>query len=269
MRTLEEQIQEIHEVGRLFPDETTVLTVSPETPVHEALQLMVRHRYSQLPVVEDGRIRGLFSHWALAQLLSTSPKVDLTALEVSDVIEPARSVTVEDSLYEVLEILGEREALVVESPRGLQAIATAHDVLSYFYGVARPYVLLQEIELCLRAIINHCAPGDLLAECIDNALRGFYNAVKGTDPPATVEEMTFEDYRTLIISKKNWGHFAGVIGSNREIVGAKLQRIGKIRNRVFHFRRDIIVDEYSTLAANREWLLDKLRSTLRRSEGSR
>jgi CBS domain-containing protein len=39
-----------------------VITVSPETPIHEAARLMVEHRVSGLPVVDaDGRVVGLIS----------------------------------------------------------------------------------------------------------------------------------------------------------------------------------------------------------------
>ena len=45
-----------HDVGKLFRGEITVGSIEPGTTVEQVLKIMLEHRYSQLPVVEDGEV---------------------------------------------------------------------------------------------------------------------------------------------------------------------------------------------------------------------
>ena len=250
-----------HEVGNLFPGETHIEWVPPDTSVSEALRIMLENRYSQLPVKENSIVRGVFSLWSLAHLIATAPGLNIQDLLVEDVMETLPSVTVTDSLHSVFGLLEQHEALLVDSPHGLQAIATSFNVLHYFVGVAQPFILLQEIELALRSLIELCAPGPKLKECIDQALVKFYES-KSKEAPTDLNEMTFGDYRSIVTSKQNWGLFEGILGRNRALVSARLEAIRRIRNDVFHFRPIEDLD-HKTLAIAREWLLDKVRRVSR------
>lgn len=255
-----DEFSTFHEVGRLFPAETPVCTVPVGTTVGKALEIMLETRFSQIPILDGGRVRGVFSLWALARQIASTPRLNPAELAVEDVMEQIPAVTVEDSLHAVLELLGRHEALLVDSPLGLQAIATQADMLRYFYGIARPFVLVQEIELAVRAVIAHSAPGEKLQACIDNAVRGFYENHLRKTPPSRLEELSFEDYRLIITSARNWPLFQDVLGRNRDLVASRLERIRDLRNAVFHFRADLAVIDHQTLAATRDWLLDKLRA---------
>lgn len=257
-----------HEVGKLFPEEVSPVTVTPETTVRQALRLMQANRYSQLPVVSDGELRGIFSLWSLARLVEqvSSSKLDPLDIPVEDAMEWVPTVTVHDTLDSVMSRLEEHETLVVNSPHGIQAVATPVDVLRYFYRIAKPFVLIQEIELSLRALISVCARGSELDACIDRSLRAKYESWK-KPVPRTLEDMTFEDYRSIITSKDNWPVFEGTLGQNRLLAASKLERIRDLRNAVFHFRDELSVLDYQTLVAERNWLLDKTRhAALRRGE---
>ena len=80
--------------------------------------------------------------------------------------------------------------------------------MSNFYGIARPYVLLQEIELGLRNLIDMCVTENELQQCIHRALARQYEGRK-KKPPARLSDMTFEDYRSIIASRENWEFFQG------------------------------------------------------------
>jgi CBS domain-containing protein len=247
-----------HDVGSIFPSDVEVESVRPATTVVEALHIMATKRFSQLPVIEDGRLRGVFSLWSLASHLIGSPMLAPQDLAVEDIMEKLPEVTVDDSLDLVLELLDRHEALLVRSPHGVQAIVTPMDVLNYFYKIARPFVLLQEIELALRSVIDTCVTKPQLEQCIKQALGAKYAATSNRAPPSRLSEMSFEDYKAIVTSKANWPLFEGVLGRNRELTGSKLEQVRLIRNKVFHFREPISVLDYDGLAIARNWLLDKL-----------
>ena len=253
-----------HDVGSVFPGEVSIVSVTPQTRVGDALKMMLEKRFSQIPVMENGEVHGVFSLWSLAQHLpiSGASKVQnlLEDMEVGELMEQLPKVTVKDSIHSILNQLERHEALLVDSPHGLQAIATSSDVLRYFYRVARPFILLQEIELALRNLIEICAPGEKLIECINRALAKSCQA-RGWTVPTDLKEMSFEDYRTILTCTTNWPLFEGLLGHNRDLVSAKLERLREIRNAVFHFRTDISLLDHQTLATSREWLLGKLKRT--------
>lgn len=249
------------DVGSLFPGdvEPVVVCLKPDASVADALRLMASHRYSQLPVISDGHVSGIFSMWSLAQHLIDSPEIKLQNLTVVDIMEQLPSVTVEDSLDQVLAYLNQHDAVLVESSHGIQAVATSTDALNYFYRVARPFVVLQEIELGLRSIIDACVSGAQLQECVERALGKKYESRK-RPLPSRLDEMSFEDYPTIISARDNWEHFEGVLGKSRELVSSRLKRIRDIRNDVMHFRGQTSVNDYQSLVGTRDWLLEKDRT---------
>jgi CBS domain-containing protein len=245
------------DVGRMFPGDVQPCCVEPGTTVTEALLLMTANRYSQLPVVSRGQIRGVFSFWSLARHLTDSPTLAPHQLAVEDVMEQLPTVTVQDSVDLVLEHLSRHDAVLVVSPHGLQAVGTPIDALNYFSRLARPFVLLQEIELALRSLIDACVNQVELQHCVDRALSKKY---QDRVPPSTLHEMTMEELRSIVTTKDNWAYFDGVLGSNRDLVSSKLEKIRKIRNDVFHFRKPTSIRDHETLVATRNWLFDKDRT---------
>jgi CBS domain-containing protein len=264
-------VSPIHEVGNIFPGEVSIVTIPPETMVGKALGMMIEKRFSQLPVVEDGEVIGVFSLWSLAHHLTMSRSLrvqkEFLNLEVGELLEQLPRVNVTDGIDSVLSLLEQKDALILNSPHGPQAVVTATDILSYFYKIARPYIMLLAIELALRDLINRCAPGDKLGGCIARALTRHY---QGRDMvvPTSLEEMSFEDYRAIITCVSNWPMFEALFGRNRDFVSARLESIRNIRNRIFHFRSDISFLEHNDLVSARDWLLHKSKYGASKKEGN-
>lgn len=245
-----------HDVGSIFPSDIDLVSVEPSTTVAEALELMAPNRYSQVPVIENDHVRGVFSLWSLAQHLMNVPNLLPQDVAVEEVMEQIPHVTVDDSVDDLLDHLNRHDAVLVKSPHGVQAVGTGTDVLNYFYRVAHPYVLLKEIELSLRNLIEDAVSGTELKQCIERALSGKYTAMK-REPPKALSDMTFEDYRSIVTAKGNWDFFDGILGANKDLAGVKLEQIRKIRNSVFHFRDPLSGREHRALANYRNWLFDK------------
>ena len=55
-----------HRINRIIPENQHLLTIPPETTVREAVSLMLKHGYSQVPVVAGGEVLGVFSYRAFS-----------------------------------------------------------------------------------------------------------------------------------------------------------------------------------------------------------
>jgi CBS domain-containing protein len=246
-----------HSVGKILPDNVEVGAIPHDTRVVKALDLMIENKFSQMPVMDGDEYKGVFSLWSFARLAketSGTTSVNLLEVEVQEAVESIPGISVHDSIYDLLEFLEKHEAVVVDSPKGIQAIATTWDLLDYFFRVAHPYVLIGEIELALRGIISRCA-SDNISEAGTRALEHKYTP----RPVPRLQEMSFDDYRAIVATKENWTLFEAVLGKNRNLVLSKLENIRKIRNEAFHFRAGPSVAQYDALRTHRDRMLAKER----------
>ena len=77
--------------------------------------------------------------------------------------------------------------------------------------------------------------------------------------PTALQDMTFDNYQALISNGENWAYFEPVFGGTRPRTSGKLKEIGSIRNDLFHFKREITMQDHQTLARHRDWLLTKVK----------
>jgi len=249
-----------HRVKQVLPETQELLTFNPEKPVAEALAEMRKGNFSQVPVVEGNEVLGVFSYRSFAEEVTKLPKKerDLLSLPVEVFLEDLKYKQITDELAALLDEFDIKDAVLVGSENRLQGIVTTIDVLRYFYGVASPYVMLREIELATRELIRSYVNEHELKECIDKCLQNKYEQI-GRSVPTCLEELSTNDYATLIRFKDNWEKFKRAFGGNRNIVNAKLGQVPILRNVVFHFKREITIEEYDYLRDVRDWLLKRIR----------
>lgn len=217
--------------------------------------MMQDRRFSQLLVMDGVQLRGFFSLWDLARLVIESPGLSLEEVTVGDVMDAvAPRITVDDGLDHALHLLQQHEALVVVSPHGPQAVLTHTDALLYLHRVARRFFLIEEIERTLRTLIRRCTPGALFDECAAGALSKKYE-LRNASLPSCLEDMTLEDCVSLIDNKKNYEHFKTALGQLRELARGRLGSVVRLRNDIFHFKREVTTGELDTLRATRDWLV--------------
>ncbi len=245
-----------HMVNRILPEDQVVRSVSPDTTAGDALQLLQKHGYSQLPVVEGASVLGLFSYRAFALEIANSndPKLDAISLPVEDFLDHDKPeyAQLSDEFRGLISILDAKDSVVVSGPEKLLAILTPMDVLRYLYSVANGFVLIEEIEGTLRALIREAVPDpETFSACVATALSSKY---KDGELPQRVEELDFDGYIGLLRDGRNWPHFQSVFGSTRDRVRGKLEPIRDLRNDVFHFRRELSAEDHQQLSACRDWL---------------
>jgi hypothetical protein len=62
-----------HRINRVIPLDQLLVSVSPDTPVVEAIRLMQKRGFSQLPVIEGTELLGVFSYRSLGEPLRNCP----------------------------------------------------------------------------------------------------------------------------------------------------------------------------------------------------
>ena len=225
---------------------------------------MRKHGYSQIPVVQDDEVLGVFSYRSFSQEAANSTLGELTKqgsapgdLQVDEFLEQFEFARVTEEMSHVFDAMDRDDGILVGTPERLIGILTPINLLRYFYGVASPFVMVSEIELALRALISIALSPEQIAAA---AKRCLLSAYKTEDKvPTSLEDMTFDNYQSLVSHGDNWTEMEPVFGGTRTRVAGKLKEIGAIRNDLFHFKREITMDDHQTLANHRNWLLNKIK----------
>ena len=253
-----------HRINRMIPVDQEVLTIPHDCPVREALALMEEHNFSQLPVAMGGEVLGVFSHRSFAR---GSAKVTLGECQqqravpgdqtVDEFLDTFSFKQVTEEISRTFGPISQDNCLLVGAPDNLLGILTPMDFLLYLHRVAMPFVLVSEVELALRAIIRLALGEDGIPRAAQACLLSAYGLPEKI--PATLEDMTFHDYQTLVTHGDTWPRFAPFLGGNQALVRGKVKISGDIRNVLFHFKRELSPDERRSLEQIREWLLLSVR----------
>jgi predicted transcriptional regulator len=254
-----------HRINRVIPDEQKIVSVPPEMPVTDALELMDKHEFSQVPVVVGREVLGLFSYRSfsravikLSQTATKNKKFEPLELVVEECMNPKPDFArVTDEFVEWFDVIDRNDAVLVGEPNRLQAIVTAMDILRYLYRVASPFVLISEVERALRALMQMAVDDETLAACARECLKDKYDQDK---IPILLHDMSFNDYIQIVGDGRRWSHFETFFAGNRARTRAKLEQFRDLRNVIFHFRREITVEEHQNLVAHRDWMLRNARA---------
>ncbi len=250
-----------HRINRILPDDQQMFTVAPDSTAREVIGQMRQRGFSQVPVVEGSRVLGVFSYRSFAkeviglsvQELKTT-KSTPGDLIVAECMEQFDFVGAKTEIGRAMNELRLRDGVLVGTEDRLVGILTPMDFVDYLYTVAEPFVLLSEIELALRALIQKACTADELADAARMVLSTAY---KGQDNvPTRIEDMSFRDYESIVNRDDLWQrYFSGIFSGTRGRTSSKLKRTGEIRNDLFHFRREISIDDHEHLTDTRNWLL--------------
>jgi CBS domain-containing protein len=261
-----------HRINRVIPENQHLLTIPPKTTVREAVTLLRKHGFSQVPVVAGGEVLGVFSYRAFSQNAAAASLQDWTQqkcapgdLSVDEFLERFEFARVTDEMRQVFDAMDRDNGVLIGSPEQLQGIVTPMDFLRYLYKVASPFVMVSEIELALRALIRLAVSEEELAQCIARSLSCLYEPNK---LPSALEQMTFDNYQALISHGDNWIKFEPILGGTRTRTSAKLKQICGLRNDLFHFKRELTLQDHETLNDHRSWFLLKVKQAdVRRRTG--
>lgn len=235
----------------LLPKDQQPLSLDDRTLASDAIERMVDHGFSQVPVTNrDGRIIGVFSWQSFGKRVTDlrASKVKATELPIREAMEPARFIGREVYIDTETD-WNSIDYVLVGADDNLVGILCIADVFGRLNDFAEAFVLLYEIEHEIRDLILDAVGESGLPELV-----GRMHMPPNSTPPESLEEFTFSQYKSLICTKSNWPTFEPVFDTVRELVDADFGEVNELRNIVFHFRRGITPKDTDRLRRFRDRL---------------
>jgi CBS domain-containing protein len=230
-------VDPIHRVSRFLPT-AALVTVSRDEEAQVAITKMMLHDFSQLPVMQgDSKVSGMVSWRSIGQRRS----LGCDAKYVRDCLETHFEVKAEDSIFDAIRVIQERDCVLVRSKENkIAGILTATDISVSFEQLSRPFLLLSYVENHLRALI---APRFTVDE-----LQSAKDPMDTERKIIDVSAMTFGEYVRLLENPTNWSKLG--INLERSLFVNQLNEVREIRNDVMHFNPEGI-EEKDMLALRR------------------
>ncbi|MDQ3705839.1 MAG: CBS domain-containing protein [Chloroflexota bacterium] len=242
-------------IKQLLDGRPAPVCVPQNARVKDALQLMMKHDFSQLPVVEaDGDLLGIISHKTIAHtyflLGGQVPLLDLTVDHCLMRIDP---LTPEDDLFEACEKLrADDSAVVIVEGRKPVGLLTAGDLTDFFRYRSEDLIRIEDIEVTLRLRARDAFPDDA---SMDQALiLALGPDLKDpTKPKKQFNHLSMADLLHLITHEQNWPRFNGMF-EPLELFTSLMDRVRQVRNILAHFRGNADQIQDTTLKYAVDWL---------------
>ena len=224
-------VEPAYSVSRLLDPRLSLVIVGPDAPLEQAVTLMLRHDYSQLPVMTNERdVRGVVSWDSIGPAMTLgqpSPQF------VRECMRPHVEVKDTDSLFQVINrIIESSYVLVRNEQRLITGILTTTDLSQQFQDLAEPFLLIGEIENHIRSLIDGRFTQPQLA------------AVRNENDPdrriESVADLTLGEHIRLIENPDNWARLG--LKADRSVFVRELDIVRQLRNDVMHFDSDRITD---------------------------
>lgn len=173
-------------VSDLLQGKPGPVTTRADEPLHAALELMVQHDYSQLPVVDgSAKPSAILTVDSIARALNNFG-VAPAALRVGDAMhERFKTCRTDIDLLDVLDDLMSTSAvLVLDSQAALTGIITTYDTTEYFRRRTQDIMLVQDIE-------------EIVKDYVLAAFRGEGDTPNESQLRAAIEEITPSNFAEL------------------------------------------------------------------------
>ena len=213
-------------IGRLASANRPPVSIAPDASMQEAITLMLKNDFSQLPVMTSERTaKGLFSWKSLGSRLSLGCKCTF----VREAMDNYQEVSFEASIFAAIGLIVQHECVLV---RGMAdkicGIVTTSDLSLQFGQLGEPFLLLGEIENHIRAMtVGKVTKEELLA------------ARDSNDPSREIEDVSDLTFGELIRLLEEPTKFLRLgLKIDRKMFVRDLEDIRRIRNEVMHFDPD-------------------------------
>ena len=205
--------------------------VKNDDSLQKAITLMQLHDYSQLPV-STSNLRNVCGYisWktivnAQARGVNSDKVKDYKATDIHKLSD-------DTPILEAIKDVFKYEFVFVEnSSREVTGIITTTDISQQFLINSQSYILLSEIEIQIRQLLND----KLLLDDIKTVCQESGRTVN------SIDDLTFGEYIVLMQKDENWQRLDCNV--DKETFLKELDEVRKIRNDIMHFEPEGITDE--------------------------
>ena len=216
---------------------TKPVSVQPNTPVDEAIALMLLHDYSQLPVLSGDRtIKGMVSWRSIGKAFA----INRTGSEVRDFTEPRPKIRdLSTPLIDaVVDVIKHEVILVRDEAKRIVGLVTSTDLSVLLKDVAEAFLRIGEIEYYLRRLV---AAHFNLDELRTAASQETSRVINGPS------DLTFGEHIRLLQVPEHWARLKVRVAQGPAVT--RLEAVRKIRNHVMHFgEAELSVEDRQILA---------------------
>ena len=214
----------------------------------KATTLMRIHGFSQLPVTNNGE-RGLVGYISW-ETIGVARNDGNNSDQVSDYkSEEVFSISQDTPLLSAVpDIIKHRFAVVLDRTKKLCGIITMSDLAGAFLSLAKPFLLLDEIEKHIRNILNE----KFLLESVRAICAEKGRTVENLD------DLTYGEYLRLMQDPENWSKLN--LKLDKDLFLKLLEEVRIIRNDVMHFDPEGISEEQQATLEQAAKLLSEVYS---------
>ena len=241
-------------VSQLLQNKELVLTVKKDTKVRDALSLMVKNDFSQLPIIdESGELTGIITEQSIiSTYFHTAGTVSILELGVDNCQAKAYTLAEDRDVFEALDMLKNAYAIIIVNEKKPIGILTAYDTTHFFRDLSEGLILVEDIEVTLRQYIESVfVTENSMQAALLQAFRP--DRQDPTRPAKEYDELSFGDHLQLITTEHNWEKFAPYL-EPKDMFLQLMNQVGQIRNQLAHFRGRIEPLQYDALTRSRDWL---------------
>jgi hypothetical protein len=201
-----------------------VLSVAPDDSVERAVTIMALKEFSQLPVLSGPRdLKGIFSWKSLGEA-----RLRGVPSEVRECLAQPKVVAIGSPVLPALPLISAEDFVLVQDyDRTICGIVTAADITLEFGWLARPFLLLGEVERRLRHLLGRAGePSRIFAG----------DATYEGEIPARFEELTLGELERAFERPEVWNQLQ--VDLDRGEFLKALSAVRELRNEMVHFRGD-------------------------------
>lgn len=250
-----------YSVEHLLENHGPVTVIRNTDTISTALDLMIEHDFSQLPVVDEfGTLRGMVTYESILRAArSFNTKPDL--LSVRDAMVHAPVHYREDDLFDLLDELKIANAVVIIEPEGcVTGIVTAYDASGFLRNRTEDLMHVEDIEFVIKQLIKRTTvwgtngPSPDRLQTAEAKLSVEEGRASNSRKPKPFDEMNLGDYINLLMSRNIWKSCAPILNVEKDSLYELLVRIRQTRNDLAHFRSEISPRSREELKYCANWL---------------
>ena len=241
-------------ISELIKDRSLPLCIRKGTKVREALEIMMEHDYSQLPIVdEQGVLAGIITEQTITYtyyLVGNSES--LLDMTVDHCQATPVTLSPDDSIFDALDKLRNVYAAVVVVNHKPTGIVTDYDTTFFFRNYSDGLIQVQDVEITLRQHIESILNTE---QKMKSALCHAFGQDR-RDPSKLAKEfdkLDLGDTIQLITTDENWGKFKPIF-SSKPIFFGYMEPVREARNQLTHFRGNLTNLQKKQLKQALDWL---------------